>query len=285
MHPATANMLRWCARGVVVAAAMLAGCAAEAPRADAIAIDARMVRRIVAGDGFRHVVYEAGGSAAGPMWIYLEGDGMPWLTDGVPARDPTPASLVALEMMARGPRPAFYLGRPCYFEVNRDSGCAPHVWTHARFGSAVVRSLETAIGRLRDESSSPDRPIVLVGFSGGGTLAALLAARLPRVCALVTMASPLDIDEWAAQHDYSRLAESRNPAAEPALPSQIRQLHYRGRDDAIVAATNGADYFRRNRGSVLQVLDTPRHGREWVEVWSDVLRQQQATSFASCEVR
>ena len=266
----------------MIAGLIVAGCAASIERAESIAARAELDRHVIEGVGFRHLVYETRAAAAGPVWIYIEGDGVPWLTEFVPARDPTPRAPVALAMLARGPQPAAYIGRPCYFEMHADPGCEPVVWTHARFGPEVVRSMRVAIESLLAARGTPERRLVLVGFSGGGTLATLLAARLPNTCALITIASPLDLDEWAAAREYSRLAGSLDPAREPALPPLIGQLHLRGRNDDVVGSVNGAAYLQRNPGARLQVLEEPRHGAEWVAEWARLVREPDALPLSSC---
>jgi len=268
--------------GALLAALIVTGCAASIERAETIAARSGLARQVVEGAGFRHLVYETAAAAAGPLWIYIDGDGVPWLTEFVPARDPTPRIPVALAMLARGPRPAAYIGRPCYFELNADPGCEPVVWTHARFGSEVVRSMQVAIESLLVARGTGERPLVLVGFSGGGTLATLLAARMPTACALITIASPLDIEEWAAEREYSRLAGSLDPAREPALPWHIGQLHLRGRNDEVVGFANGAAYLRRNPQARLRILDGPRHGVEWVDEWARLLNEPKTLPLATC---
>jgi hypothetical protein len=270
---------------LLVLAGLAGGCAAPPTSVADIAAGAGLERRIVAGERFRHVVFTARGEQAGPVWIYIEGDGVPWLTDVIPARDPTPRTLVALEMLARGPRPAAYVARPCTFETNGDAGCEPAVWTHGRFSEAVVESMASAIGRSLAASAQSERPLVLVGFSGGGTLATLLAARLEAACALITIASPLDVGEWAAARDYSPLADSLDPARLPALPARIGQLHLRGRDDRVVPAANGASYMEKNPHARLEVLDSARHGLEWAVIWEGLARAPGRLPLQSCAER
>jgi pimeloyl-ACP methyl ester carboxylesterase len=50
--------------------------------------------------------------------------------------------------------------------------------------------------------------IHLFGYSGGGVLAALLAARVPNTRRLVTVAAPLDLDGWIRLHGYSPLGKT-----------------------------------------------------------------------------
>ena len=61
------------------------------------------------------------------------------------AADPTPRRPLMLQILARAPMPAIYVGRPCYFETRADPGCTPELWTSARYSDAVVASLAAVI--------------------------------------------------------------------------------------------------------------------------------------------
>jgi predicted esterase len=76
--------------------------------------------------------------------------------------------------------------------------------------------------------------IHLFGYSGGGVLAALLAARVPNTRRLVTVAAPLDLDGWIRLHGYSPLEGSISPLDEPPLPTALEQLHLAGKTDDVV---------------------------------------------------
>jgi hypothetical protein len=257
----------------------LTACAHQPASLDAMAREYGFSRTTVATrGGYRHRIVTAPGPPDAPVRIYMEGDGVPWLGEYVPARDPTPRTLVALDMMAAAGRPALYVGRPCYFGLASDPGCEPLLWTHARFGAAVQQSMGDAIRLALEREGWLGRPLVLIGMSGGGTLATLLAGMLPDVCALVTVASPLDIDEWADARGYSRLAGSDNPAARPALPASIAQLHLRGGEDRIVVADNGARFFAVNSRAERRVIAGAAHGREWSLLWPAIERQFVASS-------
>jgi hypothetical protein len=72
------------------------------------------------------------------------------------------------------------------------------------------------------------------GYSGGGSLVMLLAARFQETTSVVTVAANLDVELWTHLHGYARLTGSLNPAAGPGLPVRVRQRHYVGERDGVV---------------------------------------------------
>lgn len=267
-----------------------AACSLPAARFDALAEQAGLVRAVVAGAGFAHLVYSAAAGAddRGPVWVYIEGDGTPWIDETIAADDPTPRTPVAMPAMIEGPRPAIFLGRPCYFGVGDVAAppaagrrCSPIWWTHRRFAPEVIESMAAALRRIVAANGWQRRPINLVGFSGGGTLAVLMAPRVPRLCAVVTLASPLDTDEWTRSRRYSTLEGSVNPASRPPLPVSVAQLHLRGALDRVVAADNGAEFRRRNPAAEFRTLPLA-HGREWIAAWREILRDGDSRALKRC---
>ena len=73
--------------------------------------------------------------------------------------------------------------------------------------------------------------MVLFGHSGGGTLATLLATRLPATRALVTIAPNLNVSAWTALHRYTPLNGSLDPAQTREFPQGIFQVHWLGSAD------------------------------------------------------
>ena len=104
-----------------------------------------------------------------------------------------------------------------------------------RFG--LPRTPQTHAPVQRKAYRAQARQLRLVGYSGGGTLAALLAARRADVCQLITVASNLDIERWASHHKVSPLWGSENPASYGAALQHLPQYHLIGGDDQVVPAT------------------------------------------------
>jgi hypothetical protein len=265
-------------RGILVAlliavAALLHGCATPTERVDALAASHGFVRSVVRGAEFQHVVFENGKHGdLQSLHVYLEGDGSPYLDRWTVAADPTPRSLVMLDLMALDPSPAVYVGRPCYFGLASDPPCTPVDWTLGRFSERVVVSLAAAIEGLRRQGGF--RSLALFGHSGGGTLAVLLAARLQGVNRVVTLAGNLVPDAWASYHDYSPLSQSLNPVRQGPLPVGIRQLHLVGTEDkAVPPALVEAAVPRLGEGRV-ELLAGATHTCCWRNAWALLMETQ-----------
>jgi pimeloyl-ACP methyl ester carboxylesterase len=143
------------------------------------------------------------------------------------------------------------------------------MWTSGRYSDAVVRSMVAALEELLGERE--DRRLSLLGYSGGGALAMLMADRLGGVEQVVTLAANLDIDAWADLHGYSRLLGSLNPAEQAALPSGIRRLHLAGELDKKVPANLIKKAVSRDPLAEVRVLPGFGHRCCWVEHWPEIL--------------
>ena len=247
--------------------ALLAGCATPAERADSIAAGLNFTRQILPGRGFAHIIYSSPG-LGNALHVYLENDGTPWLARFMVSGDPTPRHPLMLELMALDPVPSLYLGRPCYFAVqSRD--CSPSVWTHDRYSETVVTSLAAVLRQYLDRSTY--RSVALLGHSGGGTLALLLAERIPETIAVVTLAGNLDVQAWTAFHGYTPLSGSLDPARQPPLDPRILQWHYIGGRDENVPPSLSRAYAARRPASRIMEIPEYNHQCCWREIWREIL--------------
>lgn len=248
--------------------AQLSGCSTPAQRLDARAIELDLRRVVLQGAGFAHVAYvkEGRSSENKVLHVYLEGDGAPWIRRGVPASDPTPRNPLMLELMSLDAAPSLYLGRPCYNGL-QSGACTPDIWTSKRYSEEIVASMSAAL----DSAAAGYQKLVLLGHSGGGALAMLLAERQPKVTTVVTVAANLDTDRWAALHKQQPLSGSLNPATRPPLPQHIRQLHYAGGEDNNVPPSLVRDAIARQPGATLEVFPELTHSCCWRAVWAKIL--------------
>ena len=213
------------------------------------------------------------------LTIYIEGDGRAWLSRSQQSGDPTPTEPDVLTMAARHPPgsgPVLYLARPCQYTVrNPARGCYSRYWSGHRYAPEVIASVDTAIEQVKRLTGA--KSLVLIGYSGGGVVAALLAARRTDVAELITIAANLDHAEWTRQEGLTPLSGSLNPADFTDRLQTIRQTHFVGDDDDVVSPRVVDSYLRRmadrSRTRVITV-DGFDHDCCWVENWPNVLMRR-----------
>lgn len=225
-----------------------------------------MATQIVAGKGFDHRVFTQHTLPNDSLHIYIEGDGSPWIGGNTVAADPTPRNPLALRLMAKSPYNSVYIGRPCYFDQITTKLCEPRYWTSARYSEAVVNSMLAVIERLRLQGQR----LVLIGYSGGATLATLLTERLDGDLVLITVAGNLDIDRWTSHHGYLPLHESLNPAKTVSLKG-VRHVHLAAEHDRVIPKEQ-IKSFAKSHGGEFQVFESYNHRCCWLEHWPDLLK-------------
>jgi pimeloyl-ACP methyl ester carboxylesterase len=205
--------------------------------------------------------------------VYIEGDGYAWVTAGQPSTDPTPVAPVALRLAVLDPAcNLVYLGRPGQYG---SAAVGVRYWTDARFAPEVVDSYVTALRQLR--AGNGGGRLHLTGFSGGGAVAALAAARLAGDAeggvTLRTVAGNLDVAAWVQQRRLTPLRASLNPADEAQALAMIPQLHLAGQRDRQVATTVLESYLAKlpARDCVAVRFVDAAHGGPWEEAWRAVL--------------
>ncbi|MCH7870040.1 MAG: alpha/beta hydrolase, partial [Myxococcales bacterium] len=178
--------------------------------------------------------------------------------------DPTPQNPIALDLLAAEDSCGIYLARPCSFGLAAaDPSCEPLVWTLDRYSERVIESLEGALL----EVAPRDRGLVLVGYSGGGLLAAHLANRISRVQGIITLGANLDLGAWVEHHGYLSSIVSRSPAAPFPMRGDLAQLHVFGARDRVSPASISLSFLQRDPRSSELVLESADHTCCWVREW------------------
>src|SRR5690606_13044781 len=202
------------------------------------------------------------------LTVYIEGDGLAWINASQVSLDPTPLNPVGLKLALRHQSGnAAYLARPCQYARAGDN-CRIAYWTSRRFSEEVIASANLAIDQLKKQFGAKE--MELVGYSGGGAVAALVAARRHDVIRLVTVAGNLDHQAWTALHRISPLTQSLNPADAWRLLQTIPQKHFVGaKDDNITPAVIQAyrDRFPATAPISSEVVPAQTHECCWEQVW------------------
>ena len=204
------------------------------------------------------------------LTVYIEGDGLAWISHNKPSNNPTPIHPTGLLLAQEHPnRTVAYLARPCQYLIEETDFCSQALWTYSRFSNEVVQSSSIAITQIKDRFNA--KHLLLVGYSGGGAIAALVAARREDVVGLVTVAGNLDHATWTNQLHLSPLYDSLNPIGFAEQLAAIPQWHYVAGQDSVIPRSvikSYADQFL-GVGNINVILkEAYTHGCCWVDGWT-----------------
>jgi pimeloyl-ACP methyl ester carboxylesterase len=249
---------------------LIAACATPSEKFEHQADALDLTRESVSGTHFEHTIYLRGIPGASELLhVYLEGDTSPRMAHRYSPPDPTPHQPVMLALMALDPSPSLLLGRPCQHGL--EPACSPAIWTVERYGERVVSSLVAALQRQRQALEAEG--VVLMGYSGGGALAMLMAERVPQTRAVITLAGNLDTEAWAKHHGYFSLSRSLDPADRPPLDPSIVQIHLlAGQDERVPPVLTGS-VIARQPGAATHLYDDFDHSCCWASIWPAVLAE------------
>ena len=167
---------------------------------------------------------------------------------------------------------AAFLGRPCQYIGASKPPCTLDYWTSHRYAPRIVAAIGQAIDRTKREMAA--QSVVLIGYSGGGSVAALVARGRTDVKGLITVGANLDHRAWTSLHAVSPLSGSLNPADFAAELERIPQVHFVGAQDTIVPRSVVMAYVNKmSDPSRTRVLVIPgfSHGCCWIEGWPGLL--------------
>jgi len=217
-----------------------------------------------------------GGAKDKPLYVYIEGDGRAYLSPETPSSDPTPSPQMALNLATKHPwkNAVAYLARPCQYALpDHNRNCSEDYWTDMRFSPEVVTSSNRAIDTLKMRTKTAR--VVLVGYSGGGAVAILAAAKRNDVDAIITVAGNLDTDRWTKIDNLSPLEGSLNPADFASMVAMVPQVHFSGeRDESVPTAVVQSFMSKLPPASPAQIVTIPKFNHEccWVEQWRELLK-------------
>jgi hypothetical protein len=210
------------------------------------------------------------------LTVYIEGDGNAWLDQNRVSPDPTPLNPYTLRLATRHPPGnALYIARPCQYLTEAElSVCHPKYWITHRYASNVVQAIGRVIDRVKETIGA--RKISLVGYSGGGVIAALLAGKRQDVSTLITISSNLDHKLWTRRDKLTPLDGSMNPVEYVLDIQRIPQIHFAGARDDVVApeiVRSFVSHMTDTRNTRVVVLENFDHDCCWVKNWPALLEQ------------
>ena len=269
------NCFRACFIITTLASFMLSGCAGQSIKnnlANDIAKASNLQPIFIPTSTFQLKGYFRFYNPKAPLTIYIEGDGQAYLHRNMPSANPTPKNPLALRLAAidRGEN-ILYLARPCqYVNFQLERFCKIPYWTQKRFSNEVIISVNEAIDKMVLKAGV-DR-IHLVGYSGGGAVAALVASRRKDVASLRTLAGYMDHVLLNRRVGVSPLKGSLDPIKVAPNLKWIPQTHYSGKKDKIIPKWVSENFIRAvdNKNCTFIRLTNATHAKGWEEVWKNV---------------
>lgn len=241
--------------------------------ADDIAGKAGFSKEYVKAGGFTLMTYQRVNKPSDRISIYIEGDGRAWETKYRLSDDPTPSNPVALRLAAVDPADnVVYIARPGQYSPSGLPDCDSQYWSAKRFAPEVVGTMDRVIDILKEKAGV--KYLELVGYSGGGAIAVLVAARRSDVVALRTVAGNLDTNTFCAYHHVSQLYGSMNPLDVARKVARIPQRHFVGTKDRIVPFAVVESFVTmegQGEQESITIVKDASHNDGWFKRWRKLL--------------
>ena len=226
-----------------------------------VATPAFMVKRVIESDPFAITSFERMHEPEQNATIYIEGNGSAYDAQGE-LFDATPYNPHALHLASRDVADNLgYLARPCQYSglLDHSISCDETFWGDATYNETVLSAYDTAINGMKNRYGL--RSINLVGFNGGATLAATLAAHRNDVVSLRTVSGVFDMNT------LSGLA--------PQLTT-IPQQHFIGAMDDTGSLAQAEQYMAalgNTECAEVTIVEDASHDKGWVDKWPELLKE------------
>ncbi|MCE9966984.1 alpha/beta fold hydrolase [Lelliottia amnigena] len=208
--------------------------------------------------------------------VYIEGDGFAWKSRTQPSDDPTPRKPIGLTLAATDKNQnVLYIARPCQFiGPPLPAHCDKRVWTSDRFSPSVIDAMNDALTQFVKQY--PGVKLELIGYSGGGNIAAILAERRTDVRSLRTVAGNLDVAYVNAIHHVSAMPDAVSAIDRASALRTMPQLHFSGDADKTVTPEVAQRFQRAVGGTCSQVdiVSNMTHGSDWAAIWPQLLAKE-----------
>lgn len=222
-------------------------------------------------DAFDLTVFTNGlvNTDASSLHVYIEGDGQPFIQKRYINRDPTSRKGVALELLALDDTPSVLIGRPCYHQPNARNCQDSKWWTSHRYSQEVVDAMTQALQQLNIKHL----PTTLIGHSGGGALAMLVATEIKEITNIVTINANINPREWTQHHGYTPLFGSLNPIDYFQTIEQIHQLNLIGEQDKNIPYSTWLKQLNKPANSEVRIIPNFTHSCCWKKLWPNILNE------------
>ena len=257
---------------------LLVGCVSDDSRiiAKEIAQHSRLGRDDIQTNPFLIATWSRITAPVHSLRVYIEGDGFAWKSRTQPSDDPTPRKPIGLMLAAADKNQnVLYIARPCQFVgPPLPAHCDKRVWTSDRFSPSVIDAMNDALSQFVKQY--PGVKLELIGYSGGGNIAAILAERRTDVRSLRTVAGNLDVAYVNAIHHVSAMPDAVSAIDRAPALRTMPQLHFSGDTDKTVTPEVAQRFQRAVGGTCSQVdiVSNMTHGSDWAAIWPQLLTKE-----------
>ena len=241
-------------------------------RAQRLAISAKLIPIILNTTTFKLQGYGKFEKPGEPLEVFIEGDGLAYITRSRPSKNPTPIIPVSLQLATISSNPnILYIARPCqYTEIVSQINCTVKSWTTSRFSEKAIEAVNQAVEFGIKKAQAP--LVHLVGYSGGGAVAVLVAARRRDIGSVRTLAGYLDHKKLNKVKKVTPLYGSLDPMKIAHLISDIPQHHISGARDKIIPKWIGEEFAMavgNSRCALTKIADAT-HTEGWPKLWKEI---------------
>jgi len=243
--------------------------------ANQIAFSNSLQKSLVKTDDFFIMTYQKITSDKQPLNVYIEGDGFAWAAPGRLSVNPTPRNPVALKLASVDEsQNVAYLARPCqYIDFDQDALCESKYWHKSKYSKKVVKSISQAIDSIKRDNDI--KAVNLIGFSGGGGIAAILGALRDDVVSIRSVAGNLDHVSFNNYHKVDQLDDSLNAADFTDGLKNIPQLYISGTNDKVVPSFIAENFVKKidskNGCANVHTLKGVNHHDGWERHWNKLI--------------
>lgn len=249
--------------------ALVSSCATYNPELELTGKLSKFKKVLVQGDDFLITTYQKITDSKKPYIFYIEGDGRVALNRHRLSDNPTPRQKMFIELAALDKRPNIvYVARPCqYTPMELNPKCNSDYWSSKRMSNDSVESLNKVINKVNN-----GQKFSLIGFSGGGAVAVLIAARNNNVRDIITLAGNLDHKSFTKFHRSNPITDSLNPIEYTDSVKSIPQIHISGGKDTRVPAFIAAKFVDKINSpcATHKIYKKASHNSGWDKIWHEV---------------
>ncbi len=221
---------------------------------------------LVKGGDFWITTYQKISNQHKPYVFYIEGDGAAFSGRYRISHNPTPRRQMFIDLAAMDDRPnVVYIARPCqYTPMTLNPTCKMQYWTDKRMSDDSVKSINEVINKINNKHK-----FSLMGFSGGGGIAVLIAARNNMVKDITTIAANLDHVAFTTLHNVTPMIGSLNPIDYTEQIKNIPQLHISGGKDTIIPPFIADKFVQKSSSNCVKqkIYENISHTNGWKRVW------------------